>query len=185
MTLLHRFLPDFQFSESHHITVQAPASLVLDTAAKVDLSDDPLVAALLKVRGWPAQIRRALGFPERSDTWRGFGLANFVPLGRDADREVAYGLVGQFWQSTGGLVPIRSADAFADYREPGVAKLVMNFSVEVQDGQTRLSTTTRVHCPDAGSRRRFTPYWLLIRPASGLIRRRGLKRVKAIAELAR
>ena len=95
MSLLHRFLPEFQFSESHHITINAPAAVVLDAATQVNLADDPLVAALLKIRGWPARICSAFGSPERSDTWRRFGLANFVPLGRDADREVTYGLVGQ------------------------------------------------------------------------------------------
>jgi hypothetical protein len=29
-----------------------------------------------------------------------------------------------------------------------------------------------VFCPDRASRLRFTPYWLAIRPVSGLIRRR-------------
>jgi len=182
MSLLQRFLPDFQFSESHDITIQAPPAAVLDAALKVDLSDDPLVATLLKMRGWPGRIRSAFGAPMRVDTWNGFGLTNFVPLGRDADREVAFGLIGQFWQSAGGLVAVASPDAFAGYCEPGVAKLVMNFSVEPQGSATRLVTNTRVHCPDAASRRRFTPYWLLIRPASGFIRRRALKRVKALAE---
>jgi len=45
------------------------------------------------------------------------------------------------------------------------------------DGRTRLLTETRVHCVDAGARRRFTPYWWLIRPVSGLIRRRLLARI--------
>jgi hypothetical protein len=182
MSLLHRYLPEFQFSETHDITIHAKAGAVLDAALQVDLSDDLLVATLLKIRGLPARLRSAFGRPAGPDTWRGFGLRNFVPLGRDADREVAYGLIGQFWQSAGGLVSVAGPDAFASYREPGVAKLVMNFSVEPDGEATRLVTQTRVHCPDAVSRRRFTPYWLLIRPASGFIRRRALKRVKALAE---
>ncbi|ABJ14701.1 hypothetical protein I5G24_21295 [Pseudomonas aeruginosa] len=39
-------------------------------------------------------------------------------------------------------------------------------------GATLLHTETRVFCPDRASRLRFTPYWLAIRPVSGLIRRR-------------
>ncbi|ORE24217.1 hypothetical protein BKN47_31165 [Pseudomonas aeruginosa] len=39
-------------------------------------------------------------------------------------------------------------------------------------GATLLHTETRVFCPDRASRLRFTPYWLAIRPVSGLTRRR-------------
>jgi hypothetical protein len=28
----------------------------------------------------------------------GFGIGDFMPLGRDGDREIAFGLVGRFWQ---------------------------------------------------------------------------------------
>jgi hypothetical protein len=35
----------------------------------------------------------------------------------------------------------------------------------------RLVTETRVGCTDAGSRRRFRLYWLLVRPFSGVIRK--------------
>jgi hypothetical protein len=45
-----------------------------------------------------------------------------------------------------------------------------------------LVTHTRVHCPDEAQRRRFAPYWFAIRPVSGLIRQRLLRR---IAQLAR
>ena len=40
-----------------------------------------------------------------------------------------------------------------------------------------LTTQTRVHCLDADALRRFTSYWYLIRPVSGLIRRRMLKAI--------
>jgi hypothetical protein len=44
-----------------------------------------------------------------------------------------------------------------------------------------LHTQTRVFCTDEASLRRFRPYWLLIRPVSGLIRRRLLARIAAAA----
>jgi hypothetical protein len=177
MSLLQRFLPEFQFAERHHIDVRAPAGAVLDAALAVDLADDKFIGAFVAVREWPARLVGA-----RPKAAPRFGRNDFVLLGRDGDREIAYGLVGQFWRAAYGLVPVTSADAFAAYREPGLPKLVMNFSAEPHEGGTRLTTITRVHCPDDASRRRFTPYWLLIRPISGLIRRRMLARVKAVAE---
>jgi len=90
----------------------------------------------------------------------------------------------RFWRADNGLLPIADARAFAACAEPGVAKLVMNFSTEPYGSATRLVTCTRVFWADAAARRRFLPYWLLIRPVSGLIRRRLLARIKRAAESA-
>ncbi|EGH05146.1 hypothetical protein PSYAE_24927, partial [Pseudomonas amygdali pv. aesculi str. 0893_23] len=49
---------------------------------------------------------------------------------------------------------------------------------ELGDGLTRLVTETRVQCLDAVALRQFRPYWYLIRPFSGLIRRRVLKAIQ-------
>ena len=43
---------------------------------------------------------------------------------------------------------------------------------------------TRVFCPDRTSQLKFTPYWLVIRPASGFIRRRMLSTIKKESERA-
>ena len=177
MNLIQRFLPDFQFAERHCIDVGAPAAAVLDAALAVNLADDRFIGAFVALREWPARLVGA-----RPKAKPRFGRDDFVLLGRDGDREIAYGLIGQFWRAAYGLVPVASADAFTAYREPGVPKLVMNFTAEPHGDVTRLTTITRVSCPDDASRRRFTPYWWLIRPVSGLIRRRLLARIKMLAE---
>ncbi|WP_223920280.1 hypothetical protein [Aeromonas caviae] len=45
-----------------------------------------------------------------------------------------------------------------------------------------MTTQTRVFCPDLACRLKFAPYWYLIRPVSGLIRRRILGAIKAESE---
>nr|CUV33007.1 conserved protein of unknown function [Ralstonia solanacearum] len=102
-------------------------------------------------------------------------------LGRDGDRECAFGLIGRFWEPTGGLIRV-AADDFRGFSEPGVAKLVMTFIAEPDDAGTLLTTRTCVHCPDEATRRRFAPYWYLIRVPSGLIRRMLLQRIRQLAE---
>ena len=62
------------------------------------------------------------------------------------------------------------AGYFAEFATPGWAKIVANF--RVSEGE--LTTETRVLLTDERSRRAFGRYWLLIRPFSGLIRRRWL-----------
>ncbi len=57
-------------------------------------------------------------------------------------------------------------------------KLVISFTCQLlRPGLTRVTTQTRVHCLDADALRSFTSYWYLIRPVSGLIRRRMLKAI--------
>ncbi len=185
MSLLARYLPRHDFSETHSIGIAAPPAAVLDAVARADLTDDPLVRTLLQLRGLPLRLRRRLS-PQAAvageDVWTGFGLHRFTPLGRDADSEIAWGLVGRFWQASGGLVAVADAQAFEQFNQPGVAKLVMTYIAQPQAGGTQLTTITRVACPDEATRKRFAPYWYLIRPASGFIRGRALRRVKKMAE---
>jgi hypothetical protein len=47
------------------------------------------------------------------------------------------------------------------------------------------TTETRVYCPDRYSLIMFLPYWLIIRPVSGLLRRRALGAIRKIAESRR
>ena len=55
-------------------------------------------------------------------------------------------------------------------------------TVEPDDnGQTILSTETRVTCGDSRSRQKFRAYWFFVRPFSGLIRRLMLKNVRKAA----
>jgi hypothetical protein len=179
MGLMERFLPRHQFAERHHLGVRCDASPLLDAAERVVGEDDPLVNRLIAVREAPARLLGRLGLSHRLPQ-RPFGLADFTPLGRDGDQEIAFGLAGRFWQSDYGLEPVASAEAFLALRD--TPKLVMNFvAFSNHDGQTMLATHTRVFCPDATSLQRFAPYWYLIRPVSGLIRLRLLRRIARAA----
>lgn len=182
MSLLHTFLPEHQFSEHHQIRINAAPGRVLDMVTQLDVGDFPLAKLFLHVRAIPARVARLLGRgtgDRRIDAQ--FGLHDFTRLGRDADREVAFGLIGRFWEPDGGLIRV-PAEGFRAFTTPEVAKLVMTFVAEPSGAGTLLTTRTCVHCPDAVSRRRFTPYWVLIRIPSGLIRRMLLRRIKQLAE---
>jgi len=181
MSLLNELLPQHHFAERHEIVVDAPPHRVLDAVLAPHIADDAIVRAFIALREWPHRMAGRLGLAAHAPR-EPFGLHNFVPLGCDADRELAFGVAGRFWRADYGLLPIADARAFVACTEPGVAKLVMNFSTEPHGSATRLVTCTRVFCSDAAARRRFLPYWLLIRPASGLIRRRLLARIKRAAE---
>ena len=91
------------------------------------------------------------------------------------------GLIGKFWTPSGSLRSFQAED-FATLNPGDCAKAVFNFRTEPLDSSlTRLSTETRIWCPDETVLRRFLRYWTLIRPFSGLIRKEMLKQVQATA----
>ncbi len=176
-TLLDIYLPTYQFSERHAAWVNASPREVLDVIMDYDFTADRFTAALMALRRLPGRVLGKIlpdiAVPEA------FTMQTFTPLAREGDREMVAGLIGRFWRFDGGLVPIKDGDAFLRYAETGVPKLVMNFAAEPVGGRTRLSTETRVFCPDALSLMCFAPYWYAIRLGSGLIRRRFLSRIRA------
>ena len=184
MQLIDQYLPVFQFQERHSIVTDVPPRQLLDAVLLPGATEDPWAKRFIRLRELPDRLIGSMGAKSGLQHRPAFGIDDFMLLGRDADGELAFGLVGRFWQRDYGLVRLANpALEFAGYAEPNLAKLVLNFSAKkLPDGRTQLATETRVHCVDRDALRRFTPYWWLIRPVSGLIRRRLLARVRDVAK---
>lgn len=181
MKLINHLLPEWQFGERHALVLKgasperAYASIVPGLSA-----EDPLIAQAIALREAPGRVLRALGLSHNALPSRPFGFHSFTLLGEIPGREVAFGLAGRFWQMDYGLRRIADTAAFMVMNDQ--PRLVLNVCVEPLDDQRcQLVTHTRVHCPDEQQHRRFVPYWYLIRPVSGLIRRRLLQRIARIA----
>lgn len=177
MALLDELLPCFTFRERHAMAIHATGRVILDCASRYRAHDDPLVRIAIGMREKPARL---LGRLRR----RMLDLDDFTPLGRVGDREMAMGLIGAFWRPDYGLCDIASRADFTACQCRDVCRLVMGFRVEpTTTGQSVLVTETRVSCPTPAVWRRFAPYWYVIRPVSGLIRRRMLARIRQQAEI--
>ncbi|MCP2070960.1 UNVERIFIED_ORG: hypothetical protein J2Y77_000396 [Pseudomonas lini] len=177
MRLIDSHLPTYQFSEQHSVDVPVAPSRAMAHVLAHRPEDDRFFRYAIKLRELPMRL---LGRPwrEGADRPASFGLDNFTLLQRDDDTEVVYGLAGKLWKADYGQVPVADAEAFRVFDEPGCVKLVIGFTCQLlRPGLTRVTTQTRVHCLDADALRSFTSYWYLIRPASGLIRRRMLKAI--------
>ncbi|WP_237386341.1 hypothetical protein [Xenorhabdus sp. Sc-CR9] len=97
--------------------------------------------------------------------------------------EITFGLVGKLWQLDYGKLLFDNTDSFVGFHEPSFAKLILNYRIDkISREKIRLSTETRVFCTDKKAVYCFFPYWCLIRPASGLIRRRILSAIKKTSE---
>lgn len=177
MSALDRWLPDYDVAERHHVAVAAPPEEVDRAVREVSLDDVPLARALVRLRGirpdrgggpFVEQLRRRLGAVVVEDR---------------PGRELAVGLVGQFWRLRGGEgARPATAEAFARFDRADWGKAVVSFEIDPRNGWSRLATETRVRVPDPAARRRFRRYWLVVRPFSGLIRILLLRAAKRRAE---
>jgi len=187
MELIDKYLPDYNFRETHSRDVLASPEIVMEAALAYRPDSDPLFRAAIALRELPMRVRSTLGGKqETAPAPAPFGFSNFTLLESWPGRELAYGLVGRFWQSDYGLVPMADGAAFQAFEVPCVPKLVLGFSATSQgNGKTTLVTETRVFCPDRATYRSFAPYWYLIRPVSGWIRGRTLKSIQRASEGSR
>jgi hypothetical protein len=181
--LIDDFLPTYDVTERHQISIKASLQQVYAAVRNLDLRGSRLIRWLFLWRGLPALLS------SRNKSLRGLGLtfdgllkSGFILLGETPQHEIALGLVGKFWTAAGCIQRLDAAD-FMNFTTPGFAKAAWNFSLALlPEGGTKLSTETRVLCLDEASRRRFRFYWLFIRPFSGLIRLEALRAVKQMAE---
>ena len=159
MKSLDAFLPAYEFSTRHTVSVNVDPLRADRALRAVTFKEVPLVRALLLARG--------LGLRRAGDSV----LATMIPRATVLEDIPGEGLVltlnGQFWRLR-GRGPEAPATAVIDFRAlPG-----------------SLATETRVHVPDRVSRRKFGHYWRIVRPFSGLIRMVVLRAAKRRAEAA-
>jgi len=181
--LIDRYLPAYEWNEVHSIEIAAEPAAVLAAVRAVTAGEIRLVGLLMWLRALPARllghrppVRGGGPLLEEVLRW------TFVLLAEN-ESEMVVGTVGRFWQPRATHAEFRDGDAFVAFDTPGWAKAAMNFSVsDAGSGRTRLSTETRIAVTDAGARRRFAAYWLIVRPGSGLIRLLWLRAVKKRAE---
>jgi hypothetical protein len=181
MSLMDRFLPNYQFSERHQATLRCRPGELLDIIQNFQPPKDGFSEIAMVVRQLPAKLMHWVA-PSRVPRPSPFTLANFIPLARDGDREIVAGLIGKFWRPDFGLIAVNGPSEFLACNLPKTAKLAIGFVAEQLGEVTLLTTETRVYCPDRYARMMFFPYWLIIRPVSGLLRRRALASIRSIAE---
>ena len=112
-------------------------------------------------------------------------MDGWLSLGKVAEREIALGAVGRFWQpdiqwyDVTGMTP----EAFAAFTEPGWGRIAAKFTVlPYTSSRTPVSYEVRTATADPDSARRFARYWTVIRPFVGHIMRAALTAVRADAQ---
>lgn len=162
-------LAEWHFRDRHRAATTAAAADLLAAVEQVTWAEVPVMRVLMRVRS-AGRLRLGRDRPILED----MASLGFTMLAGKGNELVA-AAIGRPWSPAGGRGP-RLADQpdpvpfFVDFSAPGWAKMITNFRVSTGE----LTTETRVLLTDERSRRAFRRYWLIIRPFSGLIRRRWL-----------
>ena len=177
MRLMDKYLGSYQFSERHALEIPAPPRAVMPAVRAYDAASDPFFRQMIALRELPMRALGALSGNKVNPS--SFGMQNFTVLEQQGDEELVFGLIGKFWQLDYGQHPFTTTAEFLAFDQPDFAKLTVGFQLEqLGDDRTRLVTETRVHCLSGAALRKFSPYWYLIRPVSGLIRQRILSSIR-------
>jgi hypothetical protein len=189
--LLDDFLPVYHFTELHSITINAPPDAVYRAVKEVTPAELSWMFHLLfGIRSLPVRLKgqKRLGFSAPQPLLAQMLDGGFVLLADEPQREIVFGLIGQFWTLSGsGEVSLANAQDFVQFERPDYGKVAANFYVSQADshGNVRVSTESRTYTPDPQARKKFGWYWRVIYPGSAYIRVLMLKAIKRRAERSR
>jgi hypothetical protein len=161
MAAIDRFLPEWDVNEVHHVDLGCAPERALEAMLALPAAPDRTTRFLFRLRGLPGRVP-TLGDAMRS---RGFSVLARTPT------EVVAGAAGRPWLRRGDLRPFDEAG-------PRTVRMAIDVRAEPAPCGCRLSTETRVRATDDHARRRFRRYWWVVRPLSGLVRRRWLAAVE-------
>jgi hypothetical protein len=106
----------------------------------------------------------------------------YVLLGEDPPREVAFGMIGRFWAGETRWEEI-DASEFAGFARPGLARIACSLSFrEYGAERTLVSYETRTQATDESARRAFMRYWRVAGPLAGFVLRAQLKTIARAGE---
>jgi hypothetical protein len=168
-TLIDKYMQHYTFREYHETMVNCSVQNVYHIAKDFDLSKSKMIEILFRMRGLPTNRMNLKGFIDDM---------GFTALEENFPYEFLIG----FWTRS-KIEKISNYEDFIGNSISPWVKAVWNFKFdELEANKTIVSTETRVLCVAPVTRYTFGLYWLIIKPFSGLIRKKMLKIIKADSE---
>lgn len=184
--LINEQLPHCDYRDAYQVVVRAPADVVYQAVLERDVLRVPLVRAFLAIHEVPARGRRRLtGAPPtpREKLTDLTHVGAFTLLAERPGEELVLGAVGRPWRPDYASTRI-GATAFAEFEEPGYAKIAWSWIVKpLGAGQTLLVCEWRTQLTDDEARAQFRRYWTIVSRRVRLLARIGLARIKVDCEL--
>jgi hypothetical protein len=184
-TILDDFVPAYQFAEFHTIRVKAPRERVYQAIREVPANEITLFRTLTWIRRLGRRRPEGiLNAPEKMPLLDVATRTSFMLLAEEPEREIVVGTLvaaPRGWRPNEDKKP--TPEDFKALHAPGFALGAINFRVEdTANGETLLTTETRIYATDASARRNFAAYWRAIYPGSALIRVMWLRAIRKRAE---
>lgn len=202
-TRLDEFVPAYQFGEFHSIRIRAPRERVYAALQQVTADDITLFRTLTWIRRFgrrtPESILNAPGDKPLLEVAQ---QTSFLKLAEEPGREIVLGTLVAAPKGT-RLKKDPTPEDFKALQSPqkqnpntesteagaqssqrtGFAPAAINFRLEdAGEGETLLTTETRVYATDEPTRKKFAAYWRVIYPGSALIRAMWLRAIRNRAE---
>jgi hypothetical protein len=191
--LIDELMPAYDAVRSEHRIIAGDIATVYDATRRSDFlrawRESAAVRVLFAVRGLGERAisliaRREHREPPPPDSLRLADLpthGDWVLLGEDPPREIAFGVVGRFWAGETVWKTIDAAD-FARFAEPGFGRIACNFSLRSYGaGRTLVTYECRTLATDERARRGFMRYWRPLAPFIGLVMRSQLRVIEGEA----
>jgi hypothetical protein len=190
--LIDELMPRFDRSKVETVLVEAEPARVYAAIMEADLmkayKGSPSMRALFAARGVPSAIARRIRkrpAPPEPEALRLDALeeeGEWVKLGEDFGKELAFGAIGRFWGRDISWETIRAED-FRDFDRPGFGKIAANFSVRSYGiGRTLLTYEARTAGTYPPATRGIKRYWVVVGPGIGIVLRGTIRYIKALAE---
>lgn len=181
--VIDEFMPLYDVSKRYSMTISASVDTVYSALKIANINDSPIIRVLFFLRGLPAIFKSKTHTLQKGRlTISDIAGSGFMMLDEKPNDEMVIGIVGKFWKLSGNIHRI-PPEQFRAFNENNFAKAAWNFRLRpVNQAVTELSTETRIKCTDEASRKKFSRYWIVIGPFSGIIRKEMLKIVKRDAE---
>jgi hypothetical protein len=193
--LLDKYLPKYDFTEVHTIRVKATPEAAYRAIKETTLEEiSGIVRWLFWLRELPEKMVGRKTNPMTSKgpmlgqmEQNGFTIIQEQPPREDVFGLIVPGKIGRVWDKTSGYGSrVANAEEFLAFKDPNYLLVIANLLVEDSDvpGVVTVYTESRTMALSDKARKSFRPYWFIIRPWSGLIRRLWLKAIKRRAEKA-
>jgi hypothetical protein len=178
---LDRAAPRFEFRERHSLSIRATPDRIVAAIKAVTADEIFLFRTLIWIRRLGRPLPPSvLNVPKGTSLHDIGSRTTFVTLA-DGSRELVSATVVA--RPRGSPRPSSAAELLALRALPGHAIATMNWTIDPRrDGTCVVTTETRVHATDVGTRLRFAAYWVLIRAGSGFTRRMWLRAIRRRAE---
>jgi hypothetical protein len=196
--LLDKYLPAYDFTEVHIQKIKASPEAAYRAMQNTTLGEiHGFVRFLFNLRAMPEKLAGRKDNPLASAVFPGnkpmidqMLKGSFVKIEEQAPREVVFGTIvpgsiGRVWQkSSARILKFYGAAEFLAFKDPAFLHVIANFTVAdaPEPGYVILRTESRTKGLSHEARSSFRPYWWIIRPWSGLIRRLWLKAIRRRAE---